>query len=620
MSYRIEGKDIVLTGFEQGIADSVYGGVADMRNMDILTVPGEASVSLGTTAATLPPVKNAVAFTAQNSGDTFTPTGGTSGFYQGVAIVLNTNTAGGLATGTVYYAFNITGTTFQLSVSPAGTTPVVISSDGSGTFTTYQWPQTSTAPVSYWVDKTGQFSGENGILLTDSDAHVWAMLSAAQASVPANSLIFLGNISGVAASGSKSTNGVVVWQGYVLLFGTSTAGVDVADLGDLWFSDGPAVAWDYTWENLATQSQNNAIQLLVAQEDGNLYFTSTSGLGSIIETPGDTFDPSDTASYTATDEALILPSTDEATCIAELGQNLLIGGRNAFVYVWNKIDPGFSNLLNMPDSYTTKIVATSNNAYVFAGIRGRIYITNGSGIDLFKKIPDYVTGALDAFFRWQDANFGRNQLYFTFTAFTAEPVSVTTVNGVWAIDLESNALRLINKTLSSGYAGVARMVTPRPPSTSGNPINTINGIVGENLAIGWGNGVSPAQNTATGIDISNSTPYSSYESYLETEIVPVGTLLDPFTPSQLEWKTAAPLVSGEGVRISYRTNITTSYTQMGESTTAGAISDMYKANFQKAQWVQFKVETKSTASSPSRTRLTEIRIRDWPSGKNMATR
>jgi len=606
MAYRIEGKDIVLSGFEEGISDSVYSGIADMRNVELITVPGEASVPYAQIAATVPPVRNAVAFTAQDAGDTIT-VASTTGFYDAVAIVLNTNTAGGLATGTVYYVGTITATTFQLFDNPAligGAVP--ISSDGAGTFTTYQYGNqrgvNASAPNAYYVDRTGEMSVGEGVFLVDGSNYVWFLLSAASGNTPANSMVFMGNIGGVGAS-SSSAVGINIWKGYLFLLGTATHGVDIADIGDLW-TDGPLTAWDYTWDNWSTQALNSRIFTLVSQEDGNLYFTSTTGIGSLIENPGDNFDPTDSNTYTQNDSAVLLPSTDESTCIAELGQNLLIGARGTFVYVWNKIDPGFSNLLNIPDVLTSNIVATSQSAYVFAGNRGRIYVTNGSGIDLYKKVPDYLTGTINPYITWRDANFSNNQLIFTFYARNNADTILTTVAGAWLIDLQTDALRMLNKTTNSTYAGITMMAVPRPPaSVNDNPTGT-------GLAVGW------YDSTTYVVDVGTTAPYTTYETFIEHEMIPVGTFLDPFTPSQIEWKTAAPLVAGEGVKIYYRKNITDSFTLIGESTTAGFVSDLFQTNFEKAQWVQLRSERKSTATTPSFNRLTEVRIRDWPSGKN----
>jgi len=624
MSYTIEGKDIVITGFEKGIADSPYAGIGDMRNIEIISTPGEAAVALGTTGVTKPPVFNATSFTATASNDTIT-VASTSGMYAGTAIVLNTNSAGGLSTGKVYYVQNLTSTTFTLSLGAGTTTAVNITADGSGTFTTYQFADSG--PVAYFPDTTGALAGVNSVFVTDANGHVWTFFQSSIGTFPANTLVFMGNIAGVVTSGIPSISGITVWNGYLFLLGIVTAGTDIASVGNLLFD--PASCWTYTWQNLDTRSTDGVNPTLVSKEDGNLYWCSSDGLGSLIETPGSSFNPSTPATYTLNNgDALLVPETDEATCIAELGQNILIGGLGSFVYVWNKIDPGFSDLLNVPDNFTKKIIATNQNAYIFAGTRGRIYITNGSGIDLYKKIPDYLTGLFNPFYVWGDASFGRNQLFFSFYVRNSAGTIQSLCSGAWAIDLDSEAMRMLNKTSDASYGGIVRMVTLRPSDNTGSPLSS---VVGNNLAIGWYNG----SNTSF-IDVSTAVPYTNYESYMELDMIPVGTFLDRFTPTQIEWKTSMPLGGGgtlEKIRISYRENLLDAFTVIGETqatgtnvvgtttgtTTGYAVSDYFSANFQNIQWVQLKVELASNSTTPTYNRLTEVRIRDWPSGKNNNT-
>lgn len=625
MAWRTDKKDVVIDGFEGGIAASPYAGIADIRNVDITNVEGEASVNFSMTTVTKPVVADAIAFTAQDSGDTITISS-TSGWYEGMALKLVTNSAGGLSTGIVYYVINIVGNTFQLSIAPIGAA-VAISSDGSGTLTTYQYGYQrgagtgALAPASYYVDRSGQFGGVNATYLVDGSNYAWAVFAQALSGtdIPANALVFLGNIGGIGAD-STGQAGIAVWNDYLLLFGSST--VDVAEIEDLFIMVGPAAEWSYSWKTgVGIGSVNGRVGICVSQDDGNLYWTSDDGLGSIIEEPGSVFDPATAATYTFADDALILGSgsTDSSTCIAELGNNLLVGGRAGFLYVWNKVDPGVSGLLNIPDSFTTNIVATSQSAYVFCGVRGNIYITNGSGVDEYMKLPDYVSGIVRPYIQWLDASYNRDELYFTFVAYNNANTLQTTVNGAWAINLRTDALRMANKTTNSTYAGYARMVAEMPRPSSGS---TTSNVAGTGLFIGWYSG------STYQVDRGSSDPYSSYESYIETDMIPVGTYLNTFTPLQVEWKMSYPLGgngTAESIRIYYRRSLAEAWTLLGSTTATGTsvvgsttgttsaagVSDYYQGNFERAQWLQFRIEMSSNATTPTYNRLTEVRIKDF---------
>lgn len=616
MAYRIEGRDIVISGFEKGISDSPYNGIADMRNVEIITVPGEASVEFSQVAVQVPAVVNAAAYTASASADTLTWTG-TPALYAGTAITLASNTAMGLSNGVVYYVGNIVGSTFQVFITPLLLSHIDITGNGTGTFTTYQYGNQrgigGPSPTSYFVDQSGSYQGLNTVYLVDASNYVWVIVPVSINSIPLNSLLFLGNIGGNGA-GASSQSGIAIWNEYIILFGATGVGEDYANAATL-LTSGPAAEWVYGWQDMGTHESEGRIDVLVSQEDGNLYWTSDTGLGSLVLEIDEvthlpkTFDPTDTTTYDITSTAILLPATDSAICIAELGTSILVGGDGSFLYVWDKLSLGFNSLINIPDIFIRNIVATSQNAYVFAGVRGRIYITNGSGIDLYKKVPDYVTGIVNPYIIWEDASFAKNQLYFSFYATDNAGNMLTTVAGAWVVDLDTDSMRLQNKTTKSDYAGFTTMVTLLPFRGYGN------NPVGTGAFVGWYSG------TTYGLDIGSSNPYTNYESYLETDIIPVGTFLDPFSPSQVEWKTSAPLVAGESVRISYRPSLSTAFSPItdathstGESAVVGSTSDMIQANFQKVQWVQLKVELKSTNTTPSFTRLTEARIRDYPSG------
>lgn len=624
MSYRLEKSDIVISGFEKGIADSPYNGLSDMRNVNNIGVPNEAFCEFSPTPITAPPILNAVSVTVNGSTNEATWAGSAT-LYNGCAISFNSITGGiGLSTGVVYYVKVLTTTTFTLHRTPSVADTVVdITGNGSGTFTTYQYGNQrglsgGGSPNSYYVDRTGAANTANAVYITDKSNYAWYVLASTSVNTPANSLIFLGNIGGVGAD-SNSATGVAVWNGYLMLFGLS--GVDVANVQNLIRTTGPISSWTYNW-----WSANNSvdvdgrINVIVSEEDGNLYYISTAGLGSIIETPNDTFDPSDPTSYTRANNAVLLPSTDSSTCLAELGSYIYIGGVGSSIYMWDKISLGFeANILKIADNFTTQLVATDQNVFAFTGNRGRIYITNAASIQEFMKVPDYITGAIIPSIRFRDASYSRGQLTFSFTASTNAGVTLDTVSGVWGIYISTNSLRLITKTSNSGYSASVRMGIEQPQTSRTFPSADIRG---NGLLIGWDNG------STVGIDVSSNNPFSNYESYIEMDLIPIGTYLNPFTGSQVEWKTSAPLVNGESIRISYRTNLSDAFVEIGTSTVSSVnmvgsttgitlltnqsgISDYYNVNFQKSQWIQLKVELKSTNTSPSYARLTEVRIRDY---------
>lgn len=617
MSYRIEGRDIVIAGFEKGIADSPYAGIADMRNVNTGSMPGEAAVNFSTQAITLPPAVSALAFTAVITTNIFT-VASTTGWFAGMAITLNTWSGTGPSTGVVYYVGNLTATTFQIFTNPLfavnSSSPVVVTGNGSGTLTSY----TMAKPLDRCFDNgeflTSNTSGVTSIssYIIDTKNQVWVILppTASILNWTPNVAIFCGNIGSTITSYASS---ICVWQGYLFLFRNGAT-----DLWQISNQAAPASRWTYGWAGL-TLSGSNPRKCLVGQDD-TIYVCNASSVASIFQNVNKVFSPTDATTYTGNTTALALPQGEIATCLTELGVYLLVGGIKTFVYPWDRTSTSYLYPIIVPERYVSNIVGTQTNAFIFAGNRGNIYITNSVNINLFKKIPDYISGVVSPYYltggsgsvsattangiiRNGDAFYARDQLYFTVIAQTNDGTTLTSVTGIWAIDLETEALRMVNRMSYGSYGGTV-------PILMANMTTYVVG--GDGLLAGWVDG-----NGNIGIDATISTPYTNYETYIETDMIPIGTYINPFTPTQIEWKTATKLVSGESVRISYRKNLTDTYTLItdasrptGEMNVVGSLSDMIQVNFEKAQWIQLKVETKSTASSPSYVRLTEIRIRE----------
>ncbi len=524
-------------------------------------------------------------------------------------------TTGDLSPDTVYYVRNIVGLTFQLSLAPAGNI-FDITADTVGTFTTYTYgnqrglgSSDKVPPIAYVVDRAAENGVTNGIYMTDLSNYIWGIfpIDIPTTNILANHLIFMGNIGGVAAS-SLIFSGLNIWKGYLFIFGLD-GGVDVADLETLFVTDGPTAEWDYDWWNAsnANVNSNQEIDTLVGQDD-TLYYISRTGVGSILENSNEVFDPSDSSTYERTTTALTIPQFDRSTCLGQLGTNLLIGGRSSFIYPWDRVSPDSNYPLIVPDSNIVQIIGTNQNAYIFAGNRGRIYITNGSAIDEYKKISDYVTGTINPYYRWRDASFARNQLYFTFSATTNADAELTTVNGAWAVDLKKDAMYMVNKITNAGYSGATAMAVEMPAAS------VVDNPAGTSMVLGW-----RVSNTY-GIDVGSSEPYTSGEAFIDFDMIPIGTIFNTFTPSQFEWKVSQPLGgngTAETIALYYRTNLTDAFVLLGTTTLTGptaatvALSDLYQTNFQKAQWLQLRLVSTSNATTPTFNRFYEIRIREY---------
>ncbi len=605
MAYKFDQYDssIVVDGFEAGVADSPFGGISDMRNVNIISVPGEGSVNFATQAVSPPAITATV---TSRSSNTLTFTGG-GNLENRMAIQFNSvGSLTGVSTGTIYWIGLVS------PGSPSNTSASVYSdlqlasiislggTAGGANFSTYtvNQPKYSTydslAGTTWMVDALGL---------------VWTNAYVSGAASNFNYWVYAGNKPNNGSNG----NGIVYYQasdgtnqtGYIFVFSNSSI--------DFTPSASSSISWTYQWDFVAGTAGSwsatptrklktgagtfNPHEAFVAP-DSKAYFTDGNWIGQWFQNdPTVAFVPTTLSTYTPNQYGGILPTTDRANCLTFLGSNILIGGKNNIIYVWDAFSPSWSSVILLPEFNVVKLVTVNTNTFIFVGNRGRIYYTNGSQAQLYKKIPDHISGTVEPYFAWGGATSVKNQLYFSAIATTNSGSAITQYGGVWAIDLDSKALRLTNKLSYASYAGYA---TTLIPNFAGNPAGT-------GLWIGWDKGDSATY----GIDTTISTPYTNSEATIDSDLIPIGTYQKPRDLTKVEYRLTRPLVSGESVTIKTRLIFNTSntgYTTTLTDSTVGHYSGLGDINFANAQWVQFQVVLNSTASSPSYVRLKEIRI------------
>ena len=317
-----------------------------------------------------------------------------------------------------------------------------------------------------------------------------------------------------------------------------------------------------------------------------------------------------TQSYTYTNTTIAIPSGDQATYLAELGGQILIGGVNNVIYPWDKISQGYGTPIFLSENFVSRIVTVNTTAYIFCGRKGNIYETNGSNVSLFKSLPVFLSETLNPTIQFLDAVFCRNNLYFGVRVLTNSGTTINEYGGLWSIDLKTGGLYMSNQMSYGTYSGYVSALCQfrgdKPLSiTFGSTVNEFGNDQGYGLLAGWYDG------SVYNIDKTVSAPYVSGQAYVIGDMIPVGQYLTKRTFENVEYKLATPLVAGESVAIGYRTNITDAFTDIPitQGGATGDLSGIGNVNFENAQWVQLKATMTSTASSPSYVRLRDMRIR-----------
>lgn len=313
-------------------------------------------------------------------------------------------------------------------------------------------------------------------------------------------------------------------------------------------------------------------------------------------------------------QALTLPFNSISQSLCEIGNEIVIGAQSNILYFWDEINPLPNNFIPLPENNAKYMINVNNMAYIFAGSKGNIYITNGSTASAAISVPDYCAGVpgtatsyIEPYFIWGGAAYIRGRVYFSIQDQTASKAG--NCGGVWSFIPTQNlfagqdiglALRLEAQNSYGSYSGVANIILNSQNQNANGPQY-------------WSAWTSSVSAPVYGIDFSDTTPFIG-GAKIETDIVPTGTVLgqQKKTFSNIEVKLSTPLVSGESVAVNYRKNLTEAWASAGFINTEASspLSIIIQPlKFENTQWLQLQPVLTSTNTTPTFVRMTEIRVR-----------
>lgn len=322
------------------------------------------------------------------------------------------------------------------------------------------------------------------------------------------------------------------------------------------------------------------------------------------------------STYVGTTSACTLSEGELTLALAELGNSLIIGTRGNTLYQWDEVSPGATGFIPLAESYTSFLLTVNNVVFAFVGQKGNVYVTNGSAASGVLGIPDYLAGIpgnkssyIEPYFTWGQAIYANGLVLFSIQdqnsgkagalggIYSFVPSFYNSVTG----EDNGTALRLENFNSYGTYNGLATVLLANPSQ----------GAAGIQY---WSLWTSSITSPTYGIDYTGTVPYSGGQTVIETDIVPVGTMLNKATFSQVEYKLSAPLATGESVAVSWRPDSTSAFQSLGTAVTEGAnaLSGYFTttgAGMQGLQWLQLQITLTSTSSSPSFVQLREVRVR-----------
>lgn len=622
MAYHIEknvagNPEIVIDGWNEGIASSALTGLQDVRGVNISDIPGTFLIQSAITS-TAPDVNFpndfsgfSLPFTANPATDSIDFSPATHLNSPSTYIAVTFSTTGSLpapfVAGTIYFLNFITQNTFNVYSSYSDIflgSPIDITTTGTGV-------QTATS-INMGTMTSATTSPDGSLATVDSNGRVW----------------FLNDIGWVLLNGNTLTNasgnGIIVYNAWLFVFRNRS--IDVYGPLDPTVANGEFGfgTWYNGWQSMNQSAGDATRHDLFVGENNILYWTdydSTSSfntrgyLGSLNPVAGqllfqDTGNPTTsnaTTNYTYNNQALDFPVYERPTAIEELGSQLVIGVNilagqiqgYSKVYTWDTVSPSFNLPLFLPDDSITEMINYNNVIYIFAGIRGRIFRTNLSTIEFAQKIPDtmYIPsttsgiegnplspagngGNSSTFTFSNNATVLRNKIYFGVG-------NVTGGSALYSYDAQANVLKIEGQGSVGNYgAAFAPLIVPCVVA----PFEA--GII----YYSWTN------NTVSGWDQFNiyAINKTTFSGYITTDMIPVATKLYSKTFTEVEWKLTTPLGPSDQVRISFREANNIPFTIVGttqySSTLPPQVSDIYTANITNAEWVQFKIELSSLNS------------------------
>ena len=292
MSYLVEKgtNDIVISGWEEGIMDDPYQGIYDMRNCEVVSIPGEVSVSSKTQAMQTQGAISDVSFTANSGTGVFTYNGTVPLEINTAIYFIGSDLPSGLSEYTAYYILTIpTSNTFTISTM-AGGTQKTVSDTGSGTmtFTTIQigTPQ-------YYAK--GIFDITNHYFMSDSFGRVWVYSNSFFGNT--GKWIYMNNRSSENPGTTywEQINGLIYYKEFLLTFNTTS-------INALWLFNSyyggsnpylkwvTSSSWYNSWQTCGSTYNSSAESRQAINHPNDLvYFCNQHYVGSIDEIDGQLF-------------------------------------------------------------------------------------------------------------------------------------------------------------------------------------------------------------------------------------------------------------------------------------------------------------------------------------------
>lgn len=570
----------ILEGIEKGISQSYLGNFNKIVNLDIDGVPGVAFPNLRLREFVpwlgYEYTYASKTFTAATS-DVCTLTSGSVASYwqEGQSVVLTTTGTlpAGLSTNTVYYAFGFSGGTFKLASSVANLraeTAVDITDTGTGTHTVKAIEMKNIRNFVAYGSTYFAVVRNGGVWMYDTGtAATWIQISA-------YTDVFVN---------------IALFKDYLIAFDNSDKADAFGALSNL-----DTAAWTASFIDFDGTS---GFRPNVLMDNGILYigdYTSAKGLvASLEENTGETFAPGTGATFTFNSAALDLPK-NSVPCVMEKYNNRLVigtgisGYQDSKLYFWDTFSPSYDSVLKTGNDWTW-ILKEFNGVLYFmsaasSGVtNGIVYATNGYSIKKAFEIPRATLNVQQLnhygsiYVMWNSIMAWKDKLYLG--------ISGQNSAGIYCLDVNQGSIHTpyLLPSLKEGVPG-QEADAETIYYYAMLPIDDTEFMVSTMESLNTGDFYK--------ISRQNIGSYRLYtESYLITGLMTVGSKYQPKTFRFFEIELGKEMSTGETITLSYRNNLTDSFTTIGSMsyTADGAIaSKIIENSAVNGDQIQFKVQ------------------------------
>ena len=374
--------------------------------------------------------------------------------------------------------------------------------------------------------------------------------------------------------------GLAIWKDY--LFCPRATAMDL--YGPL--SGSPA--WRNGWAGLTMDTDSAWHPMLVSRNNGGLYGGAGRYIFTVSEEVGQTFAWDNAATYTATAQALDLPTGYKVKCLEELGNNLMIGTwkgttitdfRIADIFTWDRSSTTYGQTILLNENGVNAMLTLGNSLYVLAGVDGKMYRSDGVSAVVIAQIPTNVANIEGG--KYLEPYPGAFIAYKGRPTFGVSSGGATFTGGMGIYSLlqtSGGSVLSFDQTVSPSDDGTVAVLK----------VGSLLSTSRDTLLAGW------QASTNYGIDkTTTTTRYASYGGYFDSPLYMVGTPLAKRSFREIEFQLAKELAAGESIRVKFRVNLTDSWTTIGTYThtiLGAVVSSHDNTNIPATELLQIRVE------------------------------